>query len=70
MVNTPPPLFIYNKYYISQDRIAFKGVLPLSCPRAFRLARNVSLRTVFVAFNFSECVLSGKGAYNETVIQK
>ena len=58
------PLFlIHNKYYVSQDSIVFKGILPLSYPRALCLARNVPSRAVFVALDFSD-----KGAYDETTI--
>ncbi len=55
---TPSPRLIINKYYISQDSIAFTVILSLSCPRPFRLARNGSSRAVFVACGFSEAILS------------
>ena len=35
-LTAPPPHLTHNKHYISQDSIAFRGVLSLSCPRAFR----------------------------------
>ena len=65
---TPPPRLTINKYYFSQNSVAFKGVLSLSCPRAFRLARNGSSRAVFVAFSFAERVSSDKGVHDETTI--
>ena len=65
---TPPSRLTINKYHISRDRIAFKVILSLSYPRAFRLGRNGSSRAVFVAFGFSEAVLPDKGAYDETTI--
>ena len=55
---TPPIHLTMNKYYASRNRIAFKGVLSLACPRAFHLAWNVSSRAIFVAFGFFQCVLS------------
>ena len=54
----PPPRLTINKYYVSRDSIAFTVILSLSCPRAFRLPRNGSSRAVFVAFGFSEAILS------------
>ena len=60
---TPRRRLTINKYYISRDSIAFRVILSLSCPRAFRLARNGSSRAVFVACGFSD-----KGVYDETTI--
>ena len=48
----PPPRLTLNKYYTSQDGIAFRGLLSVSCLRALRLARSVSSRAFFVAQPF------------------
>lgn len=53
----PPHNLTIDKYYISQNSVAFKGVLSLSCLRAFRLARNIPSRAICIAFDFSQCVL-------------
>ena len=46
---TPPPRLTSNKYYISQDSIAFRVALSLACLRALRLARSTPSQAIFVA---------------------
>ena len=57
MLTPPPPRLTKNKYYTSQDSIDFRVVLSLVCLRAFRPARNVSARAIFVALGLPWCIL-------------
>ena len=53
---TPPPRLTKNKYYISQDSIAYRVILSLACLRALRFARSTSARAIFVGVSsFVRC---------------